>query len=46
MPVAIQLALQFKETTFLTKDDFKSDSAKGTSSTDVSGNAINPQSRR
>jgi hypothetical protein len=46
MPVAIQLALQFKETTFLTKDDFKSDSAKGTSSTDVSGNTINPQSRR
>jgi len=26
MPVAIQLALQFKETTFLTKDDFKDDS--------------------
>ena len=25
MPVAIQLALQFKETTFLTKDDFKND---------------------
>lgn len=25
MPVAIQLMLQFKETTFLTKDDFKSD---------------------
>ena len=46
MPVAIQMQLQFKETSFLTKDDFKSDSAKGTSSTDVSGNAINPQSRR
>lgn len=26
MPVAIQLMLQFKETTFLTKDDFKDDS--------------------
>jgi hypothetical protein len=26
MPVAIQLALQFKETTFLTKSDFKDDS--------------------
>ena len=45
MPVAIQLMLQFKETTFLTKDDFKSDSAKGTSTTDVYGSPINPQAR-
>jgi len=30
MPVAIQLTLQFKETTFLTKADFKNDSGKET----------------
>jgi hypothetical protein len=33
MPVAIQLMLQFKETTFLTKDDFKSSGRKDTKST-------------
>jgi hypothetical protein len=33
MPVAIQLMLQFKETTFLTKDDFKSSGRKDKNST-------------
>jgi hypothetical protein len=43
MPVAIQMQLQFKETTFLTKADFRNDVIS--KDTDTRGAAINPRDR-
>lgn len=41
MPVAIQLSLQFKETTYLTKQDFKSSATSGSSTSTRTNRAVN-----